>query len=174
MAATTRTRRRVGKYTGDYEVLGDFELAPAEAEEAESQITQAESERAEMHVTLRWGRIQLDVVRRASRLYGMPYQAYVKQAAFRQALADLKEASMVGFGPAIGSEEPGGSPQTVRELLHSRGRKVQIYITIDDESREPDLAMQAGGSVNAGGYPNVYLVGGPALKGPGGTTGGRN
>jgi hypothetical protein len=92
------TRQSVRPYSGAYEVLGDIELAPEEAAKAERLISVAESERAQMHVTLRWGRTQLDIVRRASQLYGMPYQAYVKQAAFRQAVIDLQNATKVGIG----------------------------------------------------------------------------
>ncbi len=43
-----------------------------------------------MHTTLRWSREQLDVVRCAAERYGMPYQTYVKDAAFRRALEDLR------------------------------------------------------------------------------------
>jgi predicted DNA binding CopG/RHH family protein len=43
-----------------------------------------------LHTTLRWNREQLDVVRCAAERYGMPYQTYVKDAAFRRALEDLR------------------------------------------------------------------------------------
>ena len=36
------------------------------------------------------------MIRRAAAAYGMPYQTYVKQAAFRQALADLRAANAAG------------------------------------------------------------------------------
>lgn len=45
----------------------------------------------EAKVTMRWSRAQLDVVRKAADLFGMPYQTYVKQAAFRAALDDLQK-----------------------------------------------------------------------------------
>jgi len=45
----------------------------------------------EAKVTMRWPREQLDVVRKAAELFGMPYQTYVKQAAFRAALDDLQK-----------------------------------------------------------------------------------
>jgi len=40
-------------------------------------------------VSMQWSRSQLEIVQRAAELFGMPYQTYVKQAAFRQALDDL-------------------------------------------------------------------------------------
>lgn len=41
-------------------------------------------------VTLRWGREQIAVVKRAAALMGVPYQTYLKQVVFRQALADIE------------------------------------------------------------------------------------
>ncbi len=57
---------------------------------------------AEAKVTMRWPREQLDVVRRAAELFGMPYQTYVKQAAFRAALDDLQK-----LGGATGTSKKG-------------------------------------------------------------------
>ena len=55
---------------------------------------QAEQDIAnEARVNVRWPKVQLEVIKRAAALYGMPYQTYLKQAAFRQALNDLKAAS---------------------------------------------------------------------------------
>lgn len=41
-------------------------------------------------VNFRWGREQLEFVKRAAAAMGVPYQTYIKQAAFRQAAADLQ------------------------------------------------------------------------------------
>ncbi|MEX1021508.1 MAG: hypothetical protein WD058_00035, partial [Dehalococcoidia bacterium] len=46
-------------------------------------------------VTLRWGRQQIGVVKRAAALLGVPYQTYLKQVVFRQALADIEQAEAV-------------------------------------------------------------------------------
>ena len=42
---------------------------------------------------MRWSRQALEVVREAAELHGVPYQTYVKQVVFRQALTDLKDAA---------------------------------------------------------------------------------
>jgi predicted DNA binding CopG/RHH family protein len=47
-------------------------------------------------ITLRWGADQVDVVKHAARLLGVPYQTYLKQAVIRQALADIEQAERVG------------------------------------------------------------------------------
>lgn len=44
---------------------------------------------------LRWGREQIAVVKRAAALTSVPYQTYLKQVVFRQALADIEQAEAV-------------------------------------------------------------------------------
>ncbi|MBI4495116.1 MAG: hypothetical protein HY690_20265 [Chloroflexi bacterium] len=72
-----------------------YEMSPEMDAQVTAMIEQADRDVEEMRVNMRWGRAQVDVIKRAAALYGMPYQTYVKQAAFRQALADLKEAEAI-------------------------------------------------------------------------------
>ena len=46
-------------------------------------------------ITLRWGKQQIDVVRRAAAILGVPYQTYLKQAVFNRALEDIARAKAV-------------------------------------------------------------------------------
>ena len=46
-------------------------------------------------VTLRWGKEQIAVVKRAAAIMGVPYQTYLKQVVFKQALADIEHAESV-------------------------------------------------------------------------------
>jgi hypothetical protein len=46
-------------------------------------------------VTLRWGRGQIAVIKRAAAILGVPYQTYLKQVVFRQAVADIEHAEAV-------------------------------------------------------------------------------
>ena len=46
-------------------------------------------------MTLRWGKEQIAVVKRAAAIMGIPYQTYLKQVVFRQALADIEHAESV-------------------------------------------------------------------------------
>lgn len=46
--------------------------------------------------SLRWGRDQLNVVREAARLAGVPYETYIKLVAYRQALNDVQAAQVIG------------------------------------------------------------------------------
>jgi len=78
-------------------VLGPVELSPEEQEIAERQMAALEEDPGEsVSTALRWRKPQLDVVRRAARLAGVPYQAYLKQSAIRCALADLRMAREAG------------------------------------------------------------------------------
>ena len=56
---------------------------------------EADREIASGAVTLRWGKEQLAVVKRAAAILGVPYQTYLKQVVFRQALADIEQAAAV-------------------------------------------------------------------------------
>ena len=56
---------------------------------------EADREIAAGSVTLRWGREQIAVVKRAAAPMGVPYQTYLKQVVFRQALADIEHAEAV-------------------------------------------------------------------------------
>jgi predicted DNA binding CopG/RHH family protein len=92
----SRARPRTRPFDGTYEVLPDVELSPTEAEKARQLIAQADSERDDAHVTLRWGRRQLEIVRKAARLAGVPYQTYLKQATMQRAIDDLRAAREAG------------------------------------------------------------------------------
>jgi len=44
----------------------------------------------EERTTIRWPAEQLATIRRAAAEYGLPYQIYIRDAAFRRALEDLQ------------------------------------------------------------------------------------
>lgn len=73
-----------------------------ENEEVSDLVTRLEAEAdrdiAAGTVTLRWGREQIAVVKRAAALIGVPYQTYLKQVVFKQAIADIEHAEAV-LGP---------------------------------------------------------------------------
>ncbi|MHB8618364.1 MAG: hypothetical protein ACYDAG_02140 [Chloroflexota bacterium] len=52
-------------------------------------IDEAEREIDEARVNVRFGREQLDTVRRAAALRGVPYQIYIKDAVYERAFQDL-------------------------------------------------------------------------------------
>ena len=82
---------------------------PGVANEAESQqiteledyfdaklATEVAAEQATRTTTVRWTVRQLRAIERAAAIVGMPYQTYVKDAAFRRALQDLADAQRAG------------------------------------------------------------------------------
>ena len=79
----------------DYEELPDEELPPEVDAKVRALIDQAEREIEETRVNFRWGKVQVDTVKRAAALAGVPYQTYIKQIVFRQAKADLRAAEGV-------------------------------------------------------------------------------
>lgn len=86
--------------SADVESFETEGLSPEEARAAEKelarQLASAESDdqEREERVGLRWAKSPLRVVQKAALLAGVPYQTYVKMAAYRQALSDLKDAAI--------------------------------------------------------------------------------
>jgi len=76
-------------------VADHVEEDPEVAEMVTRLEAEADREIAAGTVTLRWGREQIAVVKRAAKLMGVPYQTYLKQVVFRQALADIEHAEPV-------------------------------------------------------------------------------
>lgn len=56
---------------------------------------EADRDLAAATVTLHWGKIQIAVVKRAAAIIGVPYQTYLKQVVFRQAVADIEHADSI-------------------------------------------------------------------------------
>ena len=89
-------RPRAGRFSGKYQVLGDVQLSADEEATVQRQMAQLNQEPLPVSTALRWGREQIDIVRRAARLAGVPYQTYLKQAAIRTAIEDLRAAREAG------------------------------------------------------------------------------
>ena len=71
------------------------------ADKWEGMIEEAERGIQEVRVSFLWLQPQVAVIKRAAALLGIPYQTYMKQAAFRQAVADWRAAE-VTVQPANG------------------------------------------------------------------------
>ena len=98
ISTTSRAGRRTTGFDGRYQVLDDAELSTEEEAEIEKQMAQLEADpEPTVSTALRWGRAQLDVVRLAARVAGVPYQTYLKEAAFRWAVSDLRAAREAGI-----------------------------------------------------------------------------
>jgi predicted DNA binding CopG/RHH family protein len=80
----------------DLKVVAERVEEDAEVSELVSRLeAEADGELAAGSVTLRWGKGQIAVVKRAAAILGVPYQTYLKQVVFRQALADIERAEKV-------------------------------------------------------------------------------
>ena len=78
---------------------GPFPVELTEEDESriEAMIDLAEQDITASRVSFRWGREQVAIIKRAAALYGVPYQTYLKEAALRQAIADLKDLQAVAL-----------------------------------------------------------------------------
>lgn len=80
----------------DLRIVADhIEEDPEVAELVTRLEAEADREIAGGSITLRWGRDQIAVVKRAAALMGVPYQTYLKQVVFKQALVDIERAESV-------------------------------------------------------------------------------
>jgi predicted DNA binding CopG/RHH family protein len=80
----------------DIKVIADrIEEDPQVSEMVTRLEDQADSEIGAATVTLRWGKEQIAVVKRAAAIMGVPYQTYLKQVVFKQAVADIASAEAV-------------------------------------------------------------------------------
>lgn len=80
----------------DMRIVADRAEEDPEVSELVTRLeAEADRELAAGSVTLRWGRDQIAVVKRAAALMGVPYQTYLKQVVFKQALADIEHAEAV-------------------------------------------------------------------------------
>lgn len=83
----------------DIKVVPDHvEESPEVSEMVDRLEAEADREIGAGTITLRWGKEQIAVVKRAAALIGVPYQTYMKQIVFKQALADIERAEAV-LGP---------------------------------------------------------------------------
>ena len=70
---------------------GEYKMTPKQDAKARKAIKQADQQIAEARVNFRWGKIQVELVKRAAEAIGVPYQTYIKQVVYRQALKDLED-----------------------------------------------------------------------------------
>jgi len=97
----------------DMKVVAERVEEDADVSEMVSRLEdEADREIAAGVVTLRWGKEQISVVKRAAAILGVPYQTYLKQVVFRQALADIERAGAVlSYKRQAGGSRPRSRPR---------------------------------------------------------------
>lgn len=79
----------------NYEELGEYTMPPDLVDKVERMTAEADAEIEATRVTFRWGKEQLDVVKRAAQLMGVPYQTFIKLVVYQQSLNVLKGAEVL-------------------------------------------------------------------------------
>ena len=80
----------------EMKVISEHVEEDADVSELVSRLeAEADREIAGGTVTFRWGQGQIAVVKRAAAMLGVPYQTYLKQVVFRQAVADIEHVEAV-------------------------------------------------------------------------------
>ena len=83
------------KQRRNYKRLGTVEFSEKEDKRITKMIEQAEKELEETRVSFRWGKEQLEIIKRAADLMGIPYQTFLKLAVYEHALAVLKDGEPI-------------------------------------------------------------------------------
>lgn len=76
----------------NYEIIGEFEFEGKQAEKILNMIDTAEKEIEEARIFFRWNKKQLNLVKEAAALSGVPYQTYIKMVLYNQSIRDIKES----------------------------------------------------------------------------------
>ena len=77
------------------EDLGNYEMSPKMSAKVARMTAEADAEIEAARVTFRWGKAQLDLVKRAANSMGVPYQTLIKLVVYQQALLILKNIDAV-------------------------------------------------------------------------------
>lgn len=87
----------------NYEIedLGDIELPPDLDEKIEKMTAIADEELEATRVNFRWQREPLSLIKAVASAMGVPYQTYMKQVLYRQALQDLAMIESSGASPSV-------------------------------------------------------------------------
>lgn len=80
-------------FENEMEDLGVQELTPELDQKINEMIELADKEVSEARVNIRWQKEQLDLVKKAAALIGIPYQIYIKDIVFRKSVEDIKNFS---------------------------------------------------------------------------------
>ena len=109
MAKTEKARR------GDFEIEEcEVELTHEQEKKFQEEVEAADKHLADCRVNFRWHKEPLELVKKVAAQIGVPYQTYMKQAVYQQALADwerMNGASKVKHSMDAASDD------MVREML---------------------------------------------------------
>lgn len=71
---------------------GTVELSDEMDKIIDKQIAKAEKDINQKKMQIRWGTKQIEVLKKAASIMGIPYQTYVKHVAYRQAMEDIERS----------------------------------------------------------------------------------
>lgn len=94
---------------GDVTYGAEFD-AKVDAMTAQAEADVAARKSGEVHVHFRWDAAHLDFVKKAAELQGIPYQVYIKDCVFRQALRDVAQTAPLFQAMCVHDSHSGASP----------------------------------------------------------------
>ncbi len=79
----------------EIEDLGVETLTPELDEKINKMIDEAEEDLKESRVNIRWQKAQLELIKQAAGMIGIPYQIYIRDIVFRKSVEDIEKFSKV-------------------------------------------------------------------------------
>ncbi len=79
----------------NYTDLGEYKMPAELVKKVEKMTAESDAEIEAARVTFRWGKDQLETVKRAANIMGVPYQTMIKFIVYQEALSILKDATAV-------------------------------------------------------------------------------
>jgi predicted DNA binding CopG/RHH family protein len=108
---------------------GQIELPEEQHQDIQRIIQQAEEDIEAARVSFRWTKNHVDLVKTVANAIGIPYQTYIKQIIYKQAVQDLKSLTM---------KEPLLEDEILRDFhnLHLHSAAASIHISRAEASHE--------------------------------------
>lgn len=120
----------------EYEVVDYAATLPEQIDSKVKAMTrQAEEDLAEIRVNFRWGKAQLALVKSVADAMGIPYQTYMKQVVYRQALLD--KAAIEGT-TRIGYLTPSSLGHADRQVGQSVAESSDVHTYLAAEQSQTD------------------------------------
>ena len=115
---------------------GDIELSDEQHEKVQKAIAQAEADIEAARVSFRWTKQHVDLVKSVAAKIGVPYQTYIKQIIYKQAVADS-----IALACTSNSMYPAMSQNLISE--HDREYVTMRFTTEGDVKVTPILSAKS-------------------------------
>jgi predicted DNA binding CopG/RHH family protein len=138
-------KKKKPKY--EIEELEPVELSAYDALQVAAMTVEAEDDLEAARVNFRWTKMQVDLVKTVAQQIGIPYQTYIKQVVFKQAMADLQAFHRITTSPsgmittsASGMIDITGNVFSKASGVYFNGAPIRVTRVIEEPPAAPGAA----------------------------------